>query len=465
LLCLQAPRAYAEEPAGTESAGTTAPGTESAGDEAWAVHGQMTHIWQRKSDFPAAYTNLNGSPNSLIPAAEVSWTTSITMYAGVKLWRGAEFYLVPEMISELPFSGLHGLGGSVNNGELEKNGGRGASYYRSRMFLRQTWDLGGETHKLESEQMQLAKTEDSRRFSLTAGNLAVIDLFDKNEYAGDVRQQFINMDFLTYAAYDFAADARGYSWGLTGEYYYDDWALRFGRFLAPRDPNQSQLNFSIANSHGDQVELEHKHTLFGQPGKVHLLAYRNYENMGNWNDAINALLANPNQNATTCTSFNYGSGNAAAPDLCWVRKRQTKVGAGVSLEQAVSDAAGVFFRGMKSDGKTEVYSYTSADSSVSLGTIVAGKRWGRAEDSIGIGYAQNWISSSHVAYLGLGGIDGFIGDGQINYHPERTFEAYYNFKATKGIWLSVDFQRIANPAYNADRGPVSIGGFRLHFEI
>src|SRR5260370_20213786 len=104
--------------------------------------------------------------------------------------------------------------------------------------------------------MQLAKSVQSRRLVLTAGNLAIIDIFDRNAFAGDIRQQFLSMNFATYAAYDFAADARGYSWGLAGEYYHDEWALRARRFLVPKVPNLLQLNHQFFTYYGDQAELD-----------------------------------------------------------------------------------------------------------------------------------------------------------------------------------------------------------------
>src|SRR5207248_10232491 len=125
--------------------------------------------------------------------------------------------------------------------------------------LRQTWNLGGESSRQESAPMQLAKSVQSRRFVLTGGNLAIIDLFDRNAFAGDIRQQFLSMNFATYAAYDFAADARGYSWGLAGEYFVDKWVLRAGRFLVPQLPNQLQLNHQPFKYYADQVELERGH--------------------------------------------------------------------------------------------------------------------------------------------------------------------------------------------------------------
>ena len=451
---------------GAPASGVYPPGSALLAEpEPYNAYGQFTYIFFRKNAFGAAYTNLNGTPNSLVPERERSFTTTATAFLGLKVWRGGAIYLAPELIVELPLSGLHGLAGSVQNGELEKNGARTPTIYRSRLFLRQTWGLGGESTAVESGPMQLAESVDSRRFVLTAGNLAVIDVFDKNAYAGDVRQQFMSMNFLTYAAYDFAADARGYSWGAAGEYYHDDWAFRVGRFTGPRDPNQLQLNYSIMNYYGDQVEIEHQHNLYGQAGKVRVLFYRNVENMGRWDDAINAFRLDPSKNATTCTGFNYGSSNATAPDLCWARKRNAKTGWGVSLEQSVTRDIGAFFRAMKSDGKTEVYAYTPTDSSMSLGAIMKGARWGRTRDSVGLGYAQNWISAQHVAYLNMGGIDGFIGDGRIDYKPERAFEAYYSIGVNRHLWLTWDFQHIANPAYNADRGPVTLYGVRLHSEF
>jgi high affinity Mn2+ porin len=461
----QAQVAENDPPSGSQAAVAPAAEVNSDQEERWNAYGQFTTIVQKKDAFHAAYTNLGGSTNSLLPGEEISHTTSATEFLGLRVWKGGEIYLVPEMISEIPLSDLHGLGGSVNNGELEKAGSNAPTFYRSRSFLRQTWGFGGDSVQEESAPMQLAESVDSRRFVLTFGDLAIIDILDKNSYTGDVRQQFMNIDFMTYAAYDFAADARGYSWGLVGEYYYDAWAVRYGRFIVPRDPNQLPLTIAPLKYYGDQLELEHDHEILDKPGKARFLVYKNVERMGRWDDAINAFRADPAENATTCTSFNYGSNNADAPDLCWARRRNSKVGYGLNLEQSITPDVGVFFRGMHADGKTEVYAFTSTDSSVALGVSIKGNGWARSRDSFGIGAAQNWLSAIQVEYLNLGGIDGFIGDGRINYKPERAFESYYNLNMIKNSWLTLDYQHINNPGYNADRGPVAIFGVRLHLEF
>lgn len=435
-------------------------------DERWNAYSQATYISNFKDAFPAAYTNLNGTTNSLSPYSEYSFTATFTSYLGLKAWKGAEFYMAPEMISELPLSGLKGLGGSIQNFELQKNGTEHSTWYLSRAIYRQTVSLGGTTGEIKSGPMQLGGTADSRRFVFTAGTFSILDIFDKNTYSADLRRQFLNMAFLTNAAYDFPADARGYTTGLAGEFYFDDWAFRFARIAGPKDPNQIQLQYDILKYYGDQVELEHKHVIKGQPGAVKLLAYRNRERSGSYSDAIAAFQADPNnKNATTCTTFSYDNGNATAPDLCWARKPSIKMGIGINMEQGITEDIGVFFRGMYSDGKTEVYSYTSADRSISFGAAMKGLRWGRRKDTLGLGYAQSWISNQHVAYLNMGGVDGFIGDGKINYRPEQVVDIYYQWHAISSTWVTLDYQHLANPAFNADRGPVDIYSARIHFEF
>jgi hypothetical protein len=434
-------------------------------NESWNAYGQFTYISSWKPSFHAAYTNLNGSINSLLPNAERSFTGTATLYLGVRLWHGAEFYVVPEVISELPFSQLKGLAGGIQNFELQKGGTTTPQIYHSRIFAKQTFGFGGDPVKKDSSPMQLGTTEDSRRLVLVAGNFSILDFFDKNAFDIDPRQGFLSLGFLTYAAYDFASDARGYSYGGVAELYWDDWAVRFGRITPPKNPNQLPVDFRLFKYYGDQIELEHKHKVFGQEGTVRLLAYRNHEDMGRFADAIAAFEADPQKNATTCPGFNYGSNNANAPDLCWVRKPNVKVGIGGFFEQYVAKDIGVFSRAMYSDGKTEVDAYTSADRSASVGVLAKGSLWGRANDVAGAGVNLSWISKVHADYLGMGGVDGFVGDGAIRPGAETAFDAFYSVSFRRWLWLTGDFQHVANPGFNQDRGPVNIFGVRIHGEF
>jgi hypothetical protein len=216
-------------------------------DESWNIYGQSTFISNFHSGFSAAYTNLNGSTNSLDNNAEHGFTATMTFYVGARLWSGGEIYAVPEIISEKPFSGLRGLGGVIDNFELQKNGLAQPTVYKSRVFLKQTFNLGGEKVHLDSSATQLGATVDSRRLVIRAGNFSILDFFDKNAFAGDLRRQFMNMAFMTHPAYDFAANARGYSWGGVLEYFHDDWAFRFARITPLETLTNLLLIFGYSN--------------------------------------------------------------------------------------------------------------------------------------------------------------------------------------------------------------------------
>jgi high affinity Mn2+ porin len=433
--------------------------------ESWNIYGQSTYISSWKLPFRAPYTNANGSTNSLLPGAERSFTGSLSLFFGVKLWPGGEAYFVPEVISERPLSNLHGLGGSIQNFELQKGGSETPQLYRARTFLRQTIGLGGDKMEKVSDPMQLAGVVDRRRVVLTVGSFTILDVFDRNNVTWDPRQTFFNMAFMAHSSWDFPSDARGYSWGGTAELNWDDWALRVGRITPPQNPNQLPTDFRLYKFYGDQVEVEHDHQLFGRSGAVRLLAFRNRVNTGRFVDAIDAYETDPRRNATTCPGFNYGSGNESAPDLCWVRRPNVKVGVGLNVEQYVDENIGLFLRAMYADGQTEVEAFNPADRSLSFGVVAKGALWHRRFDVTGVGFAAAWISSAHARYLERGGVDGFVGDGHLRQGTESVFDVFYSVNFLRALWLSADYQFISNPAFNADRGPVHVLGGRVHAEF
>jgi high affinity Mn2+ porin len=442
-------------------------GQHDASDEMWNLYGQLTAIGFYKPSFHAAYTNLNGSNSSLKPIAETSFTQTLTIFFGLRLRPGTELYVVPEEISETTLSNLKGLGGSTENFELQKVGTLTPALYRARLFVRQTFGFGGKSIELPSGQMQLGENADSRRLVFTLGNFSALDVFDKNNVIGDLRKSFFDEAFMTYAAWDFPADARGYSVGAAAELYWDQWAVRLMRLMPPVEPNQQSLNIQPFKYYGDQLEFEHDHMLFGgQPGAIRLLLYRNHEFMGRFADAINAFETNPADNAANCGNlYNYGSENAAAPDLCFVRKTNVKFGIGVNGEQNITPSIGMFFRAMYSDGHSEVEAYDSADRSANVGTLAKGTLWRQPLDSAGLGFGTSWISPMHARYLRMGGVDGFIGDGALTQANENMTEVFYSRHIAKSIYLSFDYQRVWNPGYNAVRGPVNLFGGKFHVEF
>jgi carbohydrate-selective porin OprB len=258
----------------------------------------------------------------------------------------------------------------------------------------------------------------------------------------------MNWSLMAQGAWDYPADARGYTWGVALEYIEPAWAIRAARFLMPQESNGLKLNTQIMNSFGDVVEYEHGYKLGGSNGRIRLLAYRNRAKMGDFSEAI-AL-----SNAT-----------GATPDLTLTRRDRDKVGFGVNIEQDLRDDLGLFLRASRNDGKTETFAFTEIDRTVNGGLVLKGTGWSRPADEAGVALAVNGLSASHRDYLARGGLGFFLGDGRLNYAPEQIFETYYSAKAGKYFWISVDYQRIRRPGYNEDRGPVNFYGVRLHAEI
>jgi len=404
----------------------------------------MTYAWTRKFGFDAPYTG----PQSLVTHPESSYTLSFTGYLGTRLWEGAEFYVDPEAFQAHPLSNLDGLAG-IDNGELQKASGVETRAYLARAFVRQSFDFGGESREVPAGFNQLATTYDSRRLVFSLGKFPLTDFFEKSSYANDPRTQFMNWALITYGAYDYAADARGYDIGGIGELYWDDWVFRAGRGMEPTVANGRSLYYNLFRRHGDQVEIEHDHVVHDQPGAVRVLVYRNLANAGNYAQAV-ALAA----------------ATGTIPDITAHRYLEAKTGYGASVEQSLSPSVALWARGMWCDCRVEQYAFTEIDNSMSAGVQIKGFLWQRREDTVGAAFSFNGLSPQHLAYLAAGGLGGFLGDGQLNYTREQDYEAYYSALVYRGVHLTADYQRIVNPGYNADRhGPVHMVSGRVHVEF
>src|SRR5216684_2118390 len=408
-------------------------------EEASGAKFQATYVWQRKSPFDAAYSGAN----SLSPSREKSYSFTATAALGTRTWSGGELYFDPEVTQGVPLSGL----GGFTNGEIARTTGPDPTLYRARLFARQTWGFGGGKENVDPDANQLPGSVDRPRLVLTVGNLSVLDLFDDNAYSHDPRTQFLNWSLMTHGAYDYAADARGYSWGFALEYFQDDWRLRAGRFIQPKEPNQLALDPRIFKHHGDQIEIERAYALAERPGKLRLLAFRNVARMARYQDALDLAAQ-----------------TGGAPDINAVRTvERVKRGYGLNFEQEISSSVGLFGRASWADGQTETYAFTEIDRSLSGGVSVKGGTFGRARDTLGIACVRNGLSTAHRDYLAAGGLGFFLGDGALRYRPENILEAYYSLNVAKESSVSIDFQRFSNPGYNADRGPATVVSARLHY--
>jgi high affinity Mn2+ porin len=282
---------------------------------------------------------------------------------------------------------------------------------------------------------------------ITVGKFGATDIFDTNKYAHDTRSDFFNWSLVDTGSWDYAADAWGYTYGAAVEWYQGRWTLRGGVFDLSIVPNSTGLDPRFRQFQW-MAEIEHRHELWGQPGKVAVTGFLSRGNMGRFSDA---------------TQLAQMAGGPA--DIAAVRRYASRSGISVNLEQQVSSDLGVFARAGWANGDFEPFAFTDIDRTVAAGLALNGKRWARPDDTFGLARVVNGITSIHQAFLNAGGLGILVGDGQLpNYGAEKIIEVYYSLPFFS--WrATLDYQFIANPAYNRDRGPVSVIGTRLRAQF
>jgi high affinity Mn2+ porin len=326
-----------------------------------------------------------------------------------------------------------------------------------RYFVRQTFELGGPSQKVDADMGVFEGTTTQDRVVVTAGKYSIVDIFDTNKYANDPKTDFLNWAAINTGTFDYAGDAFGMSYGVTGEWYTGDWTLRSGIFDMSKTPAESANSAQAYGLDGTfqqfQLvdEIEHRHTLWDQPGAVRLTAFMTRGRMANFGQAIEL-------SQTTGMDIN----DATAAD----RRYRNRPGVSLNMEQQVVDTVGVFARAGWADGQVEPWDFTDIDRTIQFGTSITGKNWGRPDDTFGMIGIINGIDKVHEAWFNDGGLGILIGDGQLpRYALEKIFETYYSYAVTSAIKLSVDYQFAANPGYNAQRGPVNIFALRAHWEF
>jgi high affinity Mn2+ porin len=411
--------------------------------EDYSVHGQFTSVMQYHPSFNSPYRG----PNSLDPGNRGDETVDLTLFLGARLWHGGEAYINPEIDQGFGLSNTLGVAG-FPSAEAYKVGAEDPYIRLPRAFVRQTFSLGGDSQPIDADANQLAGSRTADNVIVTIGKFSVTDIFDTNTYAHDPRADFLNWAIVDAGAFDYAADAWAYTYGAAAEWTQSWWTVRGGLFDLSRQPNVKYLQrnfsqFSVLS------ELEERHELWGQPGKVKLIGFVDYGRMGKYEDALR-----------------LGAVTGALPNVALVRRYQTKAGAALNAEQQLLPDLGAFARLSADDGSKEAYEFTEINRSLSVGLSLKGNRWSRPRDTIGLAFVINDISGDARRYFAAGGLGILIGDGRLpHYNYEKIEEIYYNLAAIAGLSLTVDYQFISNPGYNPDRGPVSVFGGRLHAEF
>jgi len=417
-----------------------------ADDARWWVSGQANPVVQGHGDFRSPYEG----EHSLRPTHEHAISRLVTIYTGLRLGSRTEIYLDIESAGGGGIGSALGLAGFTDL-DVVRNPSLGSAPYLARLFVHHTIPLGRETTHAAVGPHALATDVPVRRVDVRAGKFSTVDWFDQNAVGSDSHLQFLNWTIDNNGAYDYAADTRGYTVGVEAEYQDRRWAVRFAEALMPKVANGLDLDWNPGRARGENLEIEIRRGLIPRrDGVVRVLAYANHANMGSYAEALDAWRA----------------GRDPVPSIDAHREQgRVKTGAGVNVEQAMTDTVRAFGRWGWNEGRHESFAYTEVNRSTTLGGDVRGSGWSRRDDKAGAAIAINELSADHRAYLAAGGLGFLLGDGALTYGAERIVEVYYTAHLARGVFASFDLQRIVNPGYNEDRGPVLVPGLRVHLEF
>jgi high affinity Mn2+ porin len=420
-----------------------APGTNelsvsSAPVQNWNWHVQNTDIVQGDPAFPAYYSG----PNSLSNGGEVKETVSLDILAGLRLWQGAEAHVDGLMWQGFGLSKTEGVE-AFPDGEAFRLGTSVPNVNITRLFIRQTIGFGGPQEDVADDELHLASRQDISRLTLTVGKFSAKDIFDNNSYANDPRSQFMSWGLMANEAWDYPADSIGFITGFAAELNQPWWTFRYGFFQMPKVSNGTALDQHFLEAWGMVMEYEQRWLLGSHPGNARLLGYLNQADMGSYAQAL----------------------SVPGVDITQTRAYRHKYGFGLNLEQEIVTNLGVFSRIGWSDGRNEAWVFSDVDSAASLGLSLKGAGWNRPNDVYGLAYVVSGISREHEKFLEAGGTGILAGDGALNYALEESLETYYDFDVWKDVHFALDYQFVTNPAFNRDRGPVSVFAARLHWEF
>jgi len=415
-------------------------------DTRFWLSGQMNFIFQAQPTFPAAYSGAH----SLGPNYQKATSRVLTLYTGVRLNNSTEILVDIEEAGGAALSQGFGLAGNTDL-DIVRNPLLSKAPYVARAMIHKVFALSKD--KIENQRNPLSLFEElpRRRLELRVGKFSMVDFFDINSVGSDTRFQFTNWTVDNNGAYDYAADTRGYTVGVTADYEDRNWGFRFAEGLMPKVANGIDLVWRPWQVHAENFEYELRHGLIPKKaGVVRLLAYTNYANMGIYRQAV----------------ANFEAGRTSTPDIAdhpWHITR--KYGFGVNLEQNLTHYLSAFGRFGWDNGKTESFAYTEVDQTFAAGLGAYGAWWHRKQDRAGVAFVTNAICKDHQTYLADGGLGFLLGDGKLNYGRENIVESYYTVHVWRGIYLAPGVQHINNPGYNRDRGPVIVPSFRAHVEF
>ncbi len=421
----------------------------------YLLAGQANIIFQAHGPFHSPYEGIN----SFLSHGEYKTSLLGTLYLGAQLIRNPKFNL--DGIFNLESAGGRGdseaLGlAGFTNLDVVRNPNLGSTPYIARVQLHQTIGLSNTLIDAQRTPYSLATKVPERRIELHIGKLTLPDFLDINSIGSDSHLQFMNWTIDNNGAWDYAADTRGYTYGVVTEYVDKNWTARYAIALMPTIANGIDLDWNLRRASGQNMEFELRKPLLGslldpkRKGVVRVLSYVNHAHMGDYRESNAAYL----------------NGIGTRPNiLLSERNGAVKYGFGLNAEQELTQDLRVFGRFGWNEGQHESFAYTEVDQTIEIGGDYAGHPWSRPNDKLGLTFVSNAIKRDHQAYLKLGGLGFLLGDGKLNYAREDILESYYNVHTWRGIYYALDLQYLTHPGYNQDRGPALVESVRMHVDF
>ena len=251
-------------------------------------------------------------------------------------------------------------------------------------------------------------------FSARAGKFDPSCFIDTNNYANDETAQFLSWIFVDSPVVEFPIeDAAGL--GLSGDFG----PVGFDCSVSDTKPDLVDMFDNVFM--GGQLWLKPK--FLGREGTYRFIGWRNNRFHTRWLE----------------------------PD----QDRESSHGYGVSFDQEITPAIGVFARYGWQDPKVFLNDADfSLEKSFSFGPQVKGALWGRKDDVVGFAYGRIFASKEYKEATGRLG------------RPENHLECYYNCRLNKHFSLSPDFQVIWSPfGRDAANGDTTVMVFGLRGQL
>ncbi len=405
------------------------------------VTGITVNVAQGFPTFNNGIDNVKGS---------VQYSQKQGLFIGMKLWPGATVYANPELFYGYNPSNNIGVASSVNvtTARVESS----SPYMQmQRLFVRQVIDFGGEKTNadenvggrsiaLENVINKLSDESGNHNLVITAGKFGIGDVFDDNIYSHDPSLHFMNLNFNSLNAIDYAGNAWGTTIGAAAEYNREWLSIRGGLFQGSALPPSNNLEPVPLMTYMAIGEIEVRHDWFmGRKGSIKLIPYYGhgfFDVLGGYNGVRGYWDYLP--------YFVKDNLN-----------RRTDWGVGLNVQQELTDYVGTFLR--------IGYDYRTTDLSdithgINGGFVFKGSLWDRPLDEFGIGAGVNAQSggtfkSPFTSFK--------VGTGAKSYTPEGNFEAYYRMSLTKNLDFTIDYQLISNPNFIKNSEAAHVFGIRM----